>query len=105
MITISNIFLFVNFLPVVVFFIGIFGLIFFKKNLIYILIILEIIFLASSLNFILASVFFDDIIGYIAVLFIFAIAASEVSIGLALIILFYRIKNVIFIDSVYFLKT
>lgn len=91
-------------LPISIFFIGIFSLITYKKNLILTLISLEIVFLASNLNFLLVSFFIDDIIGYMFSLFILTVTGCEVAVGLALIILFYRIKNNIYIDLLKYLK-
>jgi NADH-quinone oxidoreductase subunit K len=69
---------------------GIMGLFAWKKNLIYIIISIEIIFLSANLGFILASIQIDDVVGYVYAMFILALAGIEVSIGLALIILVYR---------------
>lgn len=93
------------FLPLSVFIIGIVGLIVFRKNLILLLISLEMLLLSVNLNFLLTSLFIDDIEGYILNLFILGVAGSEISIGLALIILLYRIRSLIFIDSITYLKS
>ena len=94
-------YLFFSFL---IFITGVSGLILWRKNLIIVLISLEIIFLAIQMNFLLFSVFLDDILGYIFSIFILVIAGSEVSIGLALIILLYRLQKVIYTDTLSLLK-
>jgi len=54
---------------------------------------IELLLLAVNLNFAALSIYLDDIIGQIFVLFILTIAATESAIGLAIIKIFYKIKN------------
>jgi len=61
---------------------------------------LEIILLAVNLNFIIFSLYLDDIIGQVFVLFILTIAASESAIGLALLTVYYKLKNTIQVDKI-----
>ena len=65
---------------------------------------LEVLFLSIQMNFLIFSSFLDDLLGYIFSIFILVIAGSEVSIGLALVILLYRLQKVIYIDTLSFLK-
>jgi NADH-quinone oxidoreductase subunit K len=87
------------------FLIGILGLFLTRKNAIMILISLELLILAVNINFIVGSIFLDDLLGIIYSLINLTSAASESAIGLALLILFYRIKGGISLDLISFLKS
>lgn len=56
--------------------------------------------LAVNLNFVLFSIYLDDVVGQIFVLFILTIAATESAIGLAILVVYYRLKNTIRIDKI-----
>lgn len=86
------------------FIIGILGLFLTRKNAIMILICLELLILSVNINFIVGSIFFDDLLGIVYSLINLTSAASESAIGLALLILFYRIKGGISLDLISFLK-
>ncbi len=76
--------------PVLLFIIGIFGLFLSRKNIILIIMSLELLLLAVNYNFLFFSVYLDDIMGQVFSLFILTIGACESSIGLALLICYYR---------------
>jgi NADH-quinone oxidoreductase subunit K len=61
---------------------------------------LELMLLAVNLNFIIFSVYLDDIVGQIFVLFILTIAATESSIGLALLMVYFKLKNSIHMEKI-----
>lgn len=61
---------------------------------------IELMLLAINLNFVIFSIYLDDITGYIFVLFILTIAAAESAIGLAILTIYYRLKNSIQIDKI-----
>lgn len=86
------------------FLIGILGLFLTRKNAIMILICLELLILSVNINFIIGSIFLDDLLGIIYSLINLTSAASESALGLALLILLYRIKGGISLDSISFLK-
>jgi NADH-quinone oxidoreductase subunit K len=86
------------------FLIGILGLFLTKKNAIMVLICLELLILSVNINFIVGSIFLDDLLGVIYSLINLTSAASESALGLALLILFYRIKGGISLDLISFLK-
>lgn len=73
-----------------VFFLSLFGLVFFNKSLINLLITLEILLFCVGINFALTSLVLDDLYGQLFFLIILAIAAAESAIGLAVIVIFYR---------------
>jgi NADH-quinone oxidoreductase subunit K len=85
---------------VVLFFIGILGLVLNRKNILITLMALEIILLGVNLNFVVFSVYLDDIVGQIFVLFILTIAATESSIGLALLMVYFKLKNSIHMEKI-----
>ena len=95
----------VLFIPLSLFFIGLVSLVSYKKNLILLLIGLEVILLGINICFLISSLLIDDIEGYISTMFILVVAGSEISIGLALTILFYRLVGVVYIESLFFLKS
>jgi len=61
--------------------------------------------LAVNLNFVLFSIYLDDVVGQIFVLFILTIAATESAIGLAILVVYYRLKNTIRIDKIKNIKS
>jgi NADH-quinone oxidoreductase subunit K len=65
---------------------------------------IELMLLAVNLNFIFFSLYLDDLTGQIFALYILTVAASESAIGLAILIVYYRLKGVIAIDSIAALK-
>lgn len=75
-----------------IFFSGLLGCFIVKRNLIVLLICIELILIAIQLNFIISAYNFNDILGQIFNLFILMIAAAEVAVGLALLILNYRLR-------------
>ena len=87
----------------IMFVIGLTGLYLNRKHIIVILLALELIFLAINLN-IVNSIINLDLLGYIYVLCILTVAASEVAIGLALLVIFYRIRGGISLDFIGLLK-
>ena len=80
-------------LTCIVFFIGVLGIVLNRKNILIILMSIELLLLSVNLNFAAFSIYLDDIIGQIFVFFILTIAATESAIGLAIITIFYRIQN------------
>jgi NADH-quinone oxidoreductase subunit K len=80
------------------FVIGILGLVFNRKNILIIIISIELMLLAVNLNFIVFSIYLDDSLGQLFVLFILTVAAAESSIGLAILIAYYKIKGTINIE-------
>jgi len=84
----------------IVFFIGLLGIVLNRKNILIIIMSIELLLLAVNLNFAAFSIYLDDIIGQIFVLFILTIAATESAIGLAVITVFYRLKNSIELEPI-----
>jgi len=86
------------------FIISILGLCLSRKNIIIIIISLELLLLSANMNFIFGSVFLDDFLGQIYSLMIFCIGAAESSLGLALITIYYRLRGGISINLICLLK-
>ena len=88
----------------VLFSLGTLGILFNRRNVLVIIMCIELILLSVNLNFIIASTYIDDFIGQIFSLIILTVAAAESAIGLAIIILFFRVKGNISIKGVTNLK-
>ena len=93
------------FLSMILFIIGSTGLFLLRKHAIMPLISLEILILSININFISSSIFFDDLIGIIYSLINLTSAASESALGLALLIIFFKIKGDISLDLISLLKS
>jgi len=86
------------------FLIGMIGIFATRKNIILILICVELMLLSINLNFIVFSVYLDDLVGQVFSLFVLTVAAAESAIGLAILVVYYRLKGVILIDKINILK-
>lgn len=95
----------VCFIISLMFFIGVGGVVLNRTNILAILMSLEIALFSISLNFIIFSVYLDDIMGQIFAIFILAVAACESSIGLAIILVYYRVRGNIRVDQASLLKS
>lgn len=87
-----------------IFIIGIFGILFNKKNLILILMSIEIILLGINMNFVIFSTMHGHVKGFIFSLLILTVAAAEAAIALAILVLFYRNVKSVHIDKASRLK-
>jgi|SRR5690606_27256088 len=87
-----------------IFIIGILGLFLYRTHLIIILMALELILLSANINFVIFSIYFDDILGQIYGLIILTLGAVESSVGLAILIVYYRLRGSISIDVIKLLK-
>jgi NADH-quinone oxidoreductase subunit K len=103
MIHISQFFYSLRF-PLILFLISIFGLFATRKNMIIVLMSIELMLLSSTYSFVFLSIYLDDIGGQLFALMILTVAAAESAIGLALVVLHYRHKAVISIDTISYLK-
>ena len=76
-----------------------------KRYFILTLISIELILLAININFIIYSIYLDDLLGQMFSIVFLTLAASESVLGLALVIVFFRLKGGLSLDSIFFLKT
>ena len=86
------------------FVIGVFGIFLNKKNVIVILMSVELILLAVNLNFVAFSAHLQDLVGQVFALFILTVAAAEAAIGLAILVVFYRNRGSIAVEDVNMMK-
>jgi NADH-quinone oxidoreductase subunit K len=91
-------------LSALVFIIGICGIFLNRKNVIIILMSIELMLLSVNINMVAFSVYLKDLVGQIFTMFILTVAAAEAAIGLAILVVFYRKKNSIEIDDISELK-
>ena len=91
-------------LGAVIFSIGIIGIFLNRKNIIVILMSIELILLAVNINLVAFSIFLGDIAGQVFTLFILTVAAAEAAIGLAILVCFFRNKGSIDVEDVNVMK-
>lgn len=87
-----------------IFALGLGGILFNRKNLIVLLMCIELILLSVSTNFVAFSEYLGSIQGEIMVFFILTVAAAEAAIGLAILVVLYRNRGTINVDSLNTLK-
>lgn len=91
-------------LSAIIFGIGLAGIVINRRNIIILLMCVELLLLAVNTNFIAFAHYFNDITGQVFVFFILTVAAAEAAIGLAILIVLYRRKNTIEVDALNSLK-
>ena len=91
-------------LGAIIFTIGIIGIFLNRKNLIVILMCIELLLLAVNINLVSFSIFLNDLNGQIFTLFILTVAAAEAAIGLAIIVAYYRNAGSIRVEDINTLK-
>ena len=91
-------------LGAIIFTIGVIGIFLNRKNIIVILMCIELILLAVNINLVSFSVFFNDLVGQIFALFILTVAAAEAAIGLAIIVAYYRNTGTVHVEEINSLK-
>ena len=89
---------------VLLFLLGIWGIFFNRKNIIIMLMSIELMLLSLNNNFLFFSVELDDIAGQVFSLFILTIAAAESSVGLALLVVYYRVRGSVAVDCINVLR-
>ena len=95
-----------NYLAVgaVLFTIGVLGIFLNRKNVIIILMSIELILLAVNINFVAFSSFLGDLVGQIFALFVLTVAAAEAAIGLAILVVYFRNRGTIAVEDVNLMK-
>ena len=92
------------FLAAIIFTIGVLGIFLNKKNVIIILMSIELILLSVNINLISFSVFLNDISGQIFAMLTLTVAAAEAAIGLAIIVIYYRNRGSIRVEDIHGMK-
>lgn len=87
-------------LAAILFTMGIFGIFLNRKNVIIILMCIELMLLAVNINFVAFSAFLGDLTGQIFTMFILTVAAAEAAIGLAILVIFFRNKGSIAVEDI-----
>ena len=88
----------------ILFTLGVFGIFLNRKNIIVILMSVELILLAVNINFVAFSAELNDLAGQVFALLILTVAAAEAAIGLAIFVIFYRNRGTIAVEDVNSLK-
>ena len=92
------------FVAAMLFTIGVFGIFLNRKNVIVILMSIELILLSVNINFVAFSSFLHDLVGQVFALFILTVAAAEAAIGLAILVVYFRNRGTIAVEDVNLMK-
>jgi NADH-quinone oxidoreductase subunit K len=84
----------------ILFALGIFGIFLNRRNVIIILMSIELILLAVNLNFVTFSTFLHDIVGQLFAMFVLTVAAAEAAIGLAILVVYFRNRGTIAVEDI-----
>ncbi|MDE2630387.1 MAG: NADH-quinone oxidoreductase subunit NuoK [Alphaproteobacteria bacterium] len=84
--------------------IGVFGIFLNRKNVIVILMSIELLLLAVNINFVAFSAFLHDLMGQVFALFVLTVAAAEAAIGLAILVVYFRNRRTIAVEDVNLMK-
>ena len=88
----------------VLFTLGILGIFINRKNVIVILMSVELILLAVNINFVAFSAYLGDLVGQIFAMFVLTVAAAEAAIGLAILVVYFRNRGTIAVEDINVLK-
>jgi NADH-quinone oxidoreductase subunit K len=88
----------------ILFTLGLFGIFLNRKNVIIILMSIELMLLAVNINLIAFSTHLNDLVGQIFALFVLTVAAAEAAIGLAILVVYYRNRGSIAVEDVSMMK-
>jgi NADH-quinone oxidoreductase subunit K len=88
----------------VLFTLGIFGIFLNRKNVIIILMSIELMLLAVNINLVAFSVHLQDLVGQVFALFVLTVAAAEAAIGLAVLVVYFRNRGSIAVEDINMMK-
>ena len=91
-------------LSAIIFTIGIIGIFLNRKNVIIILMSIELILLAVNINLVSFSVYLQNLVGQVFTMFILTVAAAEAAVGLAIIVIYYKNRGSINVEQISSLK-
>ncbi|MGZ9097981.1 MAG: NADH-quinone oxidoreductase subunit NuoK [Micavibrio sp.] len=91
-------------LAALLFTLGVFGIFLNRKNVIVILMSIELMLLSVNINFVAFSSFLEDLTGQVFTMFVLTVAAAEAAIGLAILVAFFRNKGSIAVEDISTLK-
>ena len=84
----------------ILFTLGVFGIFLNRKNVIIIMMSIELILLAVNINFVAFSHFLGDLTGQVFTMFVLTVAAAEAAIGLAIVVVFFRNRGTIEVEDI-----
>ena len=88
----------------ILFTVGVLGIFLNRKNIIIILMSVELILLAVNINFVAFSAYLGDLVGQVFALFVLTVAAAEAAIGLAILVVYFRNRGTIAVEDVNLMK-
>jgi len=88
----------------ILFTLGLFGIFLNRKNVIIILMSIELMLLAVNINFVAFSTHLGDLVGQVFTMFVLTVAAAEAAIGLAILVVYYRNRGSIAVDDINMMK-
>jgi len=88
----------------ILFTLGIFGIFLNRKNVIVILMSIELMLLAVNINFVAFSSFLGDMVGQVFAMFVLTVAAAEAAIGLAILVVYFRNRGTIAVADINLMK-
>ena len=88
----------------ILFTIGIFGIFLNRKNIIIILMSVELMLLAVNINFVAFSFELDDLVGQVFAMFVLTVAAAEAAVGLAILVILFRTRGTIAVENIDLMK-
>jgi len=91
-------------LAAIIFAIGVVGIFLNRKNVIIILMSIELILVAVNINLVSFSIYLQDLIGQVFTMFILTVAAAEAAVGLAIIVIYYKNRGSINVEQISSLK-
>ena len=91
-------------LAAIIFTIGIIGIFLNRKNVIIILMSIELILLAVNINLVSFSIYLQNLVGQVFAMFILTVAAAEAAVGLAIIVIYYKNRGTINVEQISSLK-
>jgi len=83
----------------ILFTLGVLGIVINRRNIIVILMSIELILLAVNINFVAFSVHLGDMVGQVFAMFVLTVAAAEAAIGLAILVIYFRNRGTISVDD------
>jgi NADH-quinone oxidoreductase subunit K len=92
------------FVSAVLFVLGVFGIFLNRKNIIIIMMAIELILLSVNINLVAFSAYLHDLVGQVFAMFVLTVAAGEAAIGLAILVIYFRGRGTIAVDDVHQMK-
>jgi NADH-quinone oxidoreductase subunit K len=91
-------------LAAILFTLGIFGIFLNRKNVIVIMMSIELMLLAVNINFVAFSAYLNDLVGQVFAMFVLTVAAAEAAIGLAILVVYFRNRGSIEVEDINLMK-